>query len=177
MLWEELFSRGFYRELFRSDFNLGYATGAGLVLGLLILLVILRIIVRLVFRRRRSSAIVVPDAAGELIISSDAVEKAARSVLGNFKELNVHKIRLYRQGKKSYQLLLFCTFVGGGRGLPELSSAIRPQLLETLGRLFGVHSLRKVQFRIDSLEEGLEHGIASPAIPDEEEAVAVSGEC
>lgn len=150
--------------------------GVGLVLGLLILLVILRIILRLVFRRRRSSSIVVPDAAGELIISCDAVEKAARSVLGNFKELDVRRIRLYRQGK-SYQLLLFCTFVGGGRGVPELSSEIRPLLIETLGRLFGIHSLRKVQFRIETLEEGMEPEIQSPAIPVKEAASAAAGEC
>ena len=116
MVFEELFSSEFYRELFNNEFNLGYAMGIGLVIGLLILLVILRIILRLLFRRHRCGSIVVPDAAGELIISCEAVEKAARSVLGNFKELDVRRIRLYRQGK-SYQLLLFCTFVGGGRGL------------------------------------------------------------
>lgn len=176
MVFEELFSSEFYRELFNNEFNLGYAMGIGLVIGLLILLVILRIILRLLFRRHRCGSIVVPDAAGELIISSEAVEKAARSVLGNFKELDVRRIRLYRQGK-SYQLLLFCTFVGGGRGLPELSREIRPQLIETLERLFGIHSMRKVQFRIDTLDEGAEPVIQPPAVPAKEAVKAAPEEC
>ena len=176
MVFEELFSSELYRELFNNDFNLGYVMGVCLVIGLLVLLVILRIVLRLVFRRHRCNSIVVPDTEGELIISSDAVEKAARSVLENFRELDVRRIRLYRQGK-SYQLLLFCTFLGGGRGLPELSGEIRPQLIETLGRLFGIHSLRKVQFRIETLEESSLPEIQSPAIPVKEAASAGSGEC
>ena len=176
MVFEELFSSEFYRELFNNDFNLGYAMGVALVLGLLILLVILRIVLRLVFRRHRCGSIVVPDSEGELFISCDAVEKAARSVLEHFKELDVRRIRLYRQGK-SYQLLLFCTFIGGGRGLPELSGEIRPLLIETLGRLFGIHSLRKVQFRIDTLEESSVPELQSPAIPVKGAAPAVSVEC
>lgn len=176
MVLEELFSSELYRELFNNDFNIGYAMGVGLVIGLLILLVIFRIVLRLVFRRHRCSSIVVPDAEGELIISCEAVEKAVRSVLENFKELDIRRIRLYRQGK-NYQLLLYCAFIGGGKGLPELSGEIRPRLIETLERLFGIHSLRKVRFRIDTLEEGSVPEIQSPAIPVNEAASSASGEC
>ncbi|MBS1370205.1 MAG: hypothetical protein HPZ91_09660 [Lentisphaeria bacterium] len=164
MGFEQLFSGGLYRGLLDNDFNIGYAAGAGLVIGLLILLLVLRIILRLLFRKRRCSSIVVPDADGELTISRDAVEKAARSVLDEFGELDVRRIQLYRQGR-SYSLLLYCTFIGGGKGLPEVSGVIRPRLIETLRKLFGIASLRKVQFRIDTLEEAPAPEIHAPAVP------------
>ena len=176
MVLEELFSAELYRELFNNDFNVGYAMGAGLVIGLLILLLVVRVVLRLLFRRHRCGSIVVPDAGGELIISSEAVETAARSVLEDFPELAVHRIRLYRQGK-SYQLLLHCAFVGGGKGLPETSGEIRPRLIETLEKMFGIRSLRKVQFRIDALEAGAAPEIQPPAVPVSKPASPVSGEC
>ncbi|MDR0933368.1 MAG: hypothetical protein LBM70_10190 [Victivallales bacterium] len=160
---KSLFSDEFWFEVGKDDFMRGYATAVVVIVGLLILLVVIRFVAWMLFRSRRCGSIVVPNAGGELTISRDAIEKAARSVLDEIGELNVRRIQLYRQGK-SYSLLLYCTFIGGGKGLPEISGELRPRLLETLRNLFGISSLRKVRFRVDTLTG--EGAVSAPAAPE-----------
>ena len=61
--------------------------------------------------------------------------------------------------------------------MPETSGEIRPRLIETLEKMFGIRSLRKVQFRIDALEAGAAPEIQPPAVPVSKPASPVSGEC
>ena len=59
------------------------------MIALLVFLFIIKIIVKIVFRTHRCSSIPVPCADGDLIISRDAVENAARQVLATFPQLSV----------------------------------------------------------------------------------------
>ena len=158
-MFERLFSGEFYQELLSSDFNCGYVTGAGIVLGLLVLLLIVRLVLRILFRSRRCGAIVVPSPNGDLTISRNVVEKAARTVLDKVGELDIRRIQLYRKGK-NYSLLLCCTFFDGGNGVPEIADGIRADIQETLRKLFGITTLKRIDFRVE------EQGDAAPAAPE-----------
>ena len=141
-MFERLFSGEFYQELLSSDFNCGYVTGAGIVLGLLVLLLIVRLVLRILFRRRRCGAIVVPSPNGDLTISRNVVEKAARTVLDKVGELDIRRIQLYRNG------------------VPEIADGIRADIQETLRKLFGITTLKRIDFRVE------EQGDAAPAAPE-----------
>ena len=117
-MFERLFSGEFYQELLSSDFNCGYVTGAGIVLGLLVLLLIVRLVLRILFRRRRCGAIVVPSPNGDLTISRNVVEKAARTVLDRSANLISVVSSFTGRGK----IIRFCSaahFSTGGTEFPR----------------------------------------------------------
>jgi len=151
---ERLFSGDLGRMLCSGDFNRGYLTGAGLVLGLLVLFVIIRLILKIIFRCRRCGQIVVSASSGDLVISRAVIEQTVRKVLRGVNELDVSRIRLFRTGK-NYSLQLYCTFFGGGRGVPEIAGDIRVRIGETLQKLFGITMLKRIDLRVEEQAESV----------------------
>ena len=144
----------FWQQLLSSVFNRGYIAGLGLVIALLVFLFIIKIIVKIVFRTHRCSSIPVPCADGDLIISRDAVENAARQVLATFPQLSVRRIQLYCRGK-NYSMTLFTTFAQDEKGgLPELADKVKPKMTETLRRVFGIDSMKTIRFQVEELGKG-----------------------
>lgn len=172
---ERLFPGEFCKMLAENDFNRGYLAGAGFVLGLLVLFVVIRLVLMFLFRRHRCSQIVVPSPAGDLTIGHNVIEGTARRVLRNIGELDVRRIRLYRK-RKSYSLLLCCTFFDGGKGVPEIAEGIRNEIRDTLQNLFGINSLRRIDFRVEEQGDSLPAPeVRPPSTEEDEEFHADSG--
>lgn len=172
---ERLFPGEFCKILAENDFNRGYMAGAGFVLGLLVLFVVIRLVLMFIFRRHRCSQIVVPSPAGDLTIGRNVIEGTARRVLHSIAELDVRRIRLYRKGK-SYSLLLCCTFFDGGKGVPEIAEGIRNEIRDTLQNLFGITTLRRIDFRIEEQGDSLPAPeVRPPSTEEDEEFHADSG--
>ncbi len=163
--FRDLMNVEFWRGLTENDFNCGYLAGAGLVLGLLFVLLLVHIFLKLLFRTRRSGTVIVPNPDGDLVISRDAVENAARHVLSSYEQLSVRRIQLYRRGK-IYFLTLFCNFSAGEKGLPELSGELKVQLLEMLEKMFGITTLKRVRIQVEKLALSGEAAPEAESKPD-----------
>ena len=158
----------FWQRLLSSDFNRGYIAGLGFVIALLIFLFIIKIIIKIIFRTHRCNSVPVSCADGDLIISRNAVENAARQVLANFPQLSVRRIQLYRRGK-NYSMTLFTTFSPDEKGgLPELADKVKPKMTETLRRVFGIDSMKTIRFQVEELGKGdLEKAASGPVTAKE----------
>jgi len=172
---DRLFPGEFSKTLIENDFNRGYLVGACFVLGLLVLFVVGRLILMFVFRRRRCSQIVVSTPAGNLTISRNVIEGTARRVLRDIGELDVRRIRLYRKGK-NYSLLLCCTFFDGGKSVPDIAEGIRNEIRDTLQNLFGIKTLRRIDFHVEEQGDSLPAPeVRPPSTEEDEEFHADSG--
>ena len=76
-----------------------------------------------------------------------------------FRRRRCGAIVVSRKGK-NYSLLLCCTFFDGGNGVPEIADGIRADIQETLRKLFGITTLKRIDFRVE------EQGDAAPAAPE-----------
>lgn len=174
-MFDRFLTGEFCESLFSSDFNRGYLAGVCFVLGLLVLFVIIRLVLKIVFRRRRSAQIVIPTPSGDLTVSRNVIEGTARQVLREIGELEIRRIRLYRQGK-NYSLLLCCTFFEGGRGVPEIAEKIRTEIRKTLEKLFGITTLQRIDFRVEERGDAPPQAeVRPPSAGEDEEFHADSG--
>ncbi len=163
----------FWGQLLDNDFNRGYVAAIGLVLLLLLTIIVIRLVLFLIFHKHRCSTVYVRGIDGELAISRNAIESAARQVLLQFTPLEVRRILIYRSGRK-YSLRLFCAFSGGGDGLPALAAKLKPQLLDTFRRLFGIDSLTEIRFEVESFDGDAASG-SFPKQKENEDDSADSG--
>ena len=148
--WRQLFQAETWRLLLQSDFNRGYIAALVLFMALFLALMILRLILWFAFfRTHRCSEIVVPRRDGDIVVSRDAVTMAVSRELEAFPELDVRSIRLYRRGK-TYLMTLFCIYEGGG-GIPALSDELKPRVLDSLKRIFGIVSLKRIKLVVEKM--------------------------
>ncbi len=151
MKFEEIFQADFWKSLIGNEFDAGYLTGAAVVVGLLLLLLVLRLLIKLIFRVRRVSQVLIPRSDGDITVSREAVEAAARQVMEEFSQLSVRRIQLFRD-RKQYFLRLCCSFSAAEHGLPEIIDKVKPRMIEKLRKVFGIENLSRIKFQIDELE-------------------------
>ncbi|MDD3886455.1 MAG: hypothetical protein PHI35_06270 [Victivallaceae bacterium] len=161
MHFSELTNMDFWRTLLCNDFNRGYVAALMLVLTLIVVLMVLRLILHLIFRNKRCSEFTVKAEGGDVVISQDAIENATRQVLDEYSSLSVNRIRLFRRGGK-YTMSLYCSFCDDGNGLPEVLKNLKPAIVGTLKKTFGVENLAAIKFSVESFSAATPITIREP---------------
>ena len=148
--WEKFCQLAYWQQLTGNEFNRGYLTALALVFGILLVLLVLKIVFWICFRTRRCGNVVVRSAAGEVIVSRDAVCALLRRELRGFSQLEVRNIRIMRRGG-NYFLHLHADFHTGENGLQVVLDEVRPRLLAALKETFGIVSIKQIKLMIDEL--------------------------
>ncbi|MPM95451.1 hypothetical protein SDC9_142605 [bioreactor metagenome] len=103
------------------------------------------------------------------------IEGTARQVLCEVRELEIRRIRLYRQGQ-DYSPLLCCPLFDGGRGIPEIAEKIRTDIRKALEKQFGITTLQRIDFRVEERGDAAPQAeIRPPSAGEDEEFHADSG--
>jgi len=168
-VFEKFGKKEFWTELLKSDFNRGFLAAFVLIIALFLAFLVLKICFAVLFRVRSCHQILVHRDDGDILVDSDAIDNAAERVFLTFPDLNIRRIRLYRDGRH-YRMDLVCS-IAHGCSCTDLIAQVKPALLSTLKETFGIESVRSIRFLIEALkgESAAPIKISAPEpVPSEE---------
>ncbi|QSH41471.1 alkaline shock response membrane anchor protein AmaP [Lentisphaerota bacterium ZTH] len=130
-----------------NDFNKGYLAGVAIVLLVILALLVLRIILALIFRKKRCSSIKMKADNGDTCVSRAAITSVVKSLEKEFKFISISRVNLYAT-KKAQFLDILIDFDASGGGLPPQSDKFKSRVLEAVGEVFGIHTIKKVHLNL-----------------------------
>ena len=160
-----------FNEVWQKEFYRGVLLTTGTFFAVLLVYWLLKIIFFCKFGKRRCSTVTIKREHGEIVIAANAVSAAIRSELKQFKELDIHRIVLFRK-RGPYSMEIRCDLVKStlNRGLPELHSLIEPLIKLRMEDIFGLTALEQITLKVEhseNFEEFTENEIPdSPELPD-----------
>jgi hypothetical protein len=144
---EQLLNSPFVKEVLASDFKCGYAAATLVFLLVIISMLFAKLLIFILFRTPKCSEVVVKSESGNLVISSlicKLLEESGR--------LEDAKVIIREKGKK-YLIGIRAAYSEGAVGLPEISEALKPQILDLLKQQFGIENVETIIFSVDRLAE------------------------
>ena len=90
--------------------------------------------------------------SGNLVISSRVISALICKLLEESGRLEDAKVIIREKGKK-YLIGIRAAYAEGAVGLPEISEALKPQILDLLKQQFGIENVETITFSVDRLAE------------------------
>ena len=149
---EQLLNSPFVKDILASDFKCGYAAATLVFLLVIISMLFAKLLIFILFRTPKCSEVVVKSESGNLVISSRVISALICKLLEDSGRLEEAKVIIREKGKK-YLIGIRAAYSEGAVGLPEISEALKPQILDLLKQQFGIENVETITFSVDRLAE------------------------
>ncbi len=148
--WENLIRM--WQDRMGADFFSGYWLAVALMGTFILLWFLVHLIIWLCWRRRRVSAVSMPQPDGAVEVSAQAIFRTARDLEPEFPVFQIEDIRLYRR-RRNYSLRLRFKFQSDSDGLAESVAKFKKRLCEQLDKRFRLTSIRMIDIRLEPRDD------------------------